>query len=435
MVKFYKKIFNNNLWLTGSLTYYFVFIIMILIPVYYWFLPPFMILWGVSWIYEIRKRKEDFKLITFKYTILYILFFAFYFWQLLGMLYSANQYEGWRNLGIRLSLFLFPLVLISPGVMIYKRVNFLIQLFAISTLIYMMICFGYAFYRSIHFENGSLIFNPHLPVYTWLNYFYGFDLAITQHPSYLSMYVLLSLFISIELFFIKYISFKQRLFWLIVTIGLLISIYFLSSRAAILAIIVTTPFYLVYKYIIDSGNRRSVLYISLFFIILIPAFSLNPRLENYFKSESKEVSGSKFQNESRLVMWKAASNIIRHNLVFGVGTGDIQDELNKEYLKTSLKNSVIGKNFNAHNQFIEVLVENGLIGLILFLSIFVMMFYISFSERNILYIVFIIITITSFMFETMLNRLAGVSFFALFSFLLLHLNSGSGKSSEQISNA
>jgi O-antigen ligase len=76
--------------------------------------------------------------------------------------------------------------------------------------------------------------------------------------------------------------------------------------------------------------------------------------------------------------------------------------------------------FNAHNQFLEVLLENGIIGLIIFISIFVCMFYIAFSNKNLLYIMFILMTLMFFMFETVLYRLAGVSFFSLFSFLLIH---------------
>jgi O-antigen ligase len=108
--------------------------------------------------------------------------------------------------------------------------------------------------------------------------------------------------------------------------------------------------------------------------------------------------------------------------VFGVGTGDIQDELNKEYKLLADKDLAIENNLNAHNQYLEVLIENGCIGFLLFLSLFAMMIYISVREGNLIYLIFTLIVFVSFMFETMLNRLAGVSFFSLFSFLLIYAN-------------
>jgi O-antigen ligase len=422
MVKFYKKKLNYNIWLTGSITYYFAFITMIIIPVYHWFLPPFMILWGVFWLFEIRTRTKDIQHIAPHNKLLFILFILFFAWQIIGMLYSDNPKEGWRNITIRLSLFLFPLVLISPGDMIRRKVTTLLRLFALSTFFYLIICFGYALYRSINFQNGILTFNPHLPVYTWLNYFYASELAIFQHPSYLSMYVLLSVFIAFESFFDRLVSKNQRIFWLLVSIILLVSIYLLSSRAGILATIITVPLYFSYKYRIMDVNRKIGLFVLLSIFILVPILISNPRLNYYFKGESKKEWSNKMLKESRIIIWKAAFNIIRHNVVFGVGTGDIQDELNKEYKRIGDTDLALDKNLNAHNQFIEVLLANGLIGLILFFSLFGMMLYISISERNLIYMMFILIVLFSFLFESMLNRLAGVSFFALFSFLLVHVN-------------
>jgi hypothetical protein len=46
--------------------------------------------------------------------------------------------------------------------------------------------------------------------------------------------------------------------------------------------------------------------------------------------------------------------------------------------------------------------------------------YIALNKKNILLGLFIISVIIFFIFETMLNRLAGVSFFGLFSFLLIY---------------
>jgi hypothetical protein len=50
------------------------------------------------------------------------------------------------------------------------------------------------------------------------------------------------------------------------------------------------------------------------------------------------------------------------------------------------------------------------------------MFKILSSEKNFYMLLFLIMIIIFFLFESMLNRLAGVSFFSLFSTLLIHLD-------------
>lgn len=421
MVKFYKKILNNNLLLTGSITYYFAFITMIIMPVYHRFLPPFMILWGVLWLFDIRTWTRGITRIKSQHKILFIIFIIFFAWQIFGMLYSDNPKEGWRNIELRLSLLLFPLVLISPGDMIKRKISTLLRLFAISTFSYLLICYGYAFYRSLDFQNGILTFNPHLPVYVWLNYFYGLEFAIFQHPSYLSMYALLSVFIAFESFFDRSVSKNQRYFWFVIGIILLVSMYFLSSRAGILAAIILVPFYLFRKFRMKGENRYLGIGIFGGILILLPILLTNPRVNNYLKWRSGKELNNMIIKEDRITIWNTVNNILKQNIVFGVGTGDIQDELNKEYVKTG-NTRLAEDNFNAHNQYIEVILENGLIGLVLFLLLFGVMFYISISERNIIYMMFLFIVLFSFLFETMLNRLAGVSFFSLFSFLLIHIN-------------
>ena len=422
-------------WPDGIISYYVAVFSLIIMALYYWFLPPLMILWGLVCLIDIQKKIRLWLQIPRSHKILYFLSVSFFLWQIIGVMYSDDLHEGWRNITLRISLILFPLVLISPGEMVQKKANHLLRLFAICTFILLTICIGYAIYRSINFQNGIWTFNPHPPVYTWLNYFYGFELSIFHHPSYLSLYILFSVFIAMEAFLDKSIRKRKRIFFLIISIILLLSIYLLSSRGEILATIIAVPIYFLFRYKEIGINRIAGLFIIICIFVLIPICISNPRLHYYFRTDSNVELSNKIHKESRLAIWKSAFKLISKNLVFGVGTGDIQNELNKEYYQSGDKDLTNVKNLNTHNQFIEILLENGLIGLILFITFIGMMLYISISERNIIYIMFILIVFISFLFETMLNRLAGVSFFALFSFLLLHVKSISNPLSEQKSYA
>jgi O-antigen ligase len=195
------------------------------------------------------------------------------------------------------------------------------------------------------------------------------------------------------------------------------------------------PVYLLYKLKIRGLRKIAgfmIIMLLFCYFILLPVFRANPRFNPYFVKDSKLEISNKILTESRLGIWKSSLEIIRNNFFFGVGTGDIQDELNKEYKLVG--DDDLKRDLNAHNQFLEVLLENGFVGLLLFISIFGMMLYIAIKEGNIIYLMFTIIVLISFLFETMLNRLAGVSFFSLFSFLLLQLSASAtiNKPSNQI---
>ncbi|HEX2922213.1 MAG TPA: hypothetical protein VHO50_13705, partial [Bacteroidales bacterium] len=70
-----------------------------------------------------------------------------------------------------------------------------------------------------------------------------------------------------------------------------------------------------------------------------------------------------------------------------------------------------------------ILCISGIIGFVLFMAVIVYMLFSAIKNKNILYFVSIITILIFFSFESMLSRLAGNSFFALFSFLLIHYGS------------
>lgn len=417
IIKEFRAVHFENMLEAGSLSFTFAVIILILIPLYIWFIPPFMVLWGIIWILENRKKKIHFHSENRFPVFLFFLFIAFYLWQLAGILYSDDTNTGWNTFLSRLSLFLFPLVLLIPGEKIKKNGISLLKIFAGSTTLFIIICFGYALYNSISFQNGVFLFNPHPAKEYWMNYFYGFYFSVNQHPSYLAMYVIMSGFISFESWFNTSLRMKKRIGWLVNGIFLMISLYFLSSRSGLLAVVVLIPVYLFFKVYkrkkLITGFAILVLLSILFFVV-----RTNERVSIGMGEISKE---SFFQRDGRISIWESALHTIRHNLILGVGIGDVKTELMKEYQRRGDQN-LIENHYNVHNQYLEILLENGIIGLTFFLSILVVMFYFAFSERNVLYSLFIIMMVIFFLFETVLNRLQGVTFFSLFSFLLIHIN-------------
>jgi O-antigen ligase len=387
-----------------------------IMPVYHWYLPPVMILWVLVRILELVAKPGIYRDFTWqKYSVL-VLFAIFFLWQIAGLLYSGNLPEGRRNIELRFSLLLFPLVLFSPGEKFVDRIPLILRVFVLSNLGFLLFCFGFALMRSVEFR-PVFVFNPHPPDAPWLNYFYAMRLAVFQHPSYLAMYTVFSAFCSIDFSFDRNLDKYRRYAWLGTGIALLVAVYFLSSKAGILTALIAIPFYFFRRSRRSSGNRKLMIASLAAILVAIPLFLTNPRVANFMRTYAGREKNADVQEDGRVVIWESAGRIIRENLILGVGTGDSQGALNEKYLEKGLK-KLAENNYNAHNQFLEIVLENGIVGLILFIAILFIILRLAVRSYNLITVMFILIIFISFLFETMLNRLAGVSFFAFFACLL-----------------
>jgi len=404
----------------GYFSYFFSLLTVLIIPIHINYIPPLMILWLLCWILENYSRLSNIRSTRKEYKTLFGLFILFYLWQLAGLIYSTDLKMGLLNLFGRLSLVLFPLVLIFPGEMVKKNVKKILRTFAIGTVIIMLFRFGYALYRSIHLQDGTVIFDPHPSEYFWLNYFYGTELAIKQHPTYISMYVLLSVFICFEAMFDYSLKLDTKVFWIIISAILLVSQYLLSSRSGILVTFLLTIIYFIFKYF--KRRKFFVVLISMLLITiaLLPVIRKNQRINDLYNSlvNSREINQKSV--DPRTVVWKSALSVSKQHILIGVGIGDARNELVREYKRIGENGTIATERYNAHNQFLEVLLESGMVGVIILISILGTMIFLTITERNLLYGLFICMMCLFFMIETILYRLAGVSFFSLFSFLLLY---------------
>jgi len=412
-----RDIFNLKTGNKGNLSFLCAAAAMIIMPLHFQYLPPVMILWGLCWLIE--KRYSDVRVWDQKsgIFILFLSFVFYYTWQCAGLIYSSDLKMGFSNAFGRLSLLVFPLVLSSPGESIRKKTGVLLKIFATGTFLFMTVCFLYALIRSLSLKEGAWIFDPHIPDYPWLSYFYGADLSFSMHPSYLAMYVLLSAFIAFEAGFHEVPEKSVRIIWFVSGCMLLVSLYFISSRAGILAGILLIPVYFFFRLRKLKRSRLTFLIILVALMISFPLLLKNQRVQYlYDKLTSQETVGENKQ-EPRMIIWKSSFSLIKKNILFGVGIGDVRNELANEYENLG-EAEMAQKRLNAHNQFIEVFLENGIIGLVLFMIMLAFMAYIAVKDNNLIYGMFLLIILLFFLFETILYRLAGVSFFALFSFLL-----------------
>ncbi len=115
----------------------------------------------------------------------------------------------------------------------------------------------------------------------------------------------------------------------------------------------------------------------------------------------------------RIEYWKNASAIIKENWLFGVGTGDINDVIQKMYVK---RNSPLNEDrrLRAHNSYLTFWMTFGILGLCYFVFMQLAFFRQQWNSKNLLGLLFITIAAVTFLFEDTLETQMGITYFSLF---------------------
>jgi len=113
----------------------------------------------------------------------------------------------------------------------------------------------------------------------------------------------------------------------------------------------------------------------------------------------------------RMELWESGISANSHPWL-GVGTGDYKKELNQFYLDHHLTNYA-QESFNLHNQFIQILFSNGVIGFVGMLILLGRPLYLSVRNQNVLGAITFFPFLIYGMSEVFLGRFQGVVFFAL----------------------
>jgi O-antigen ligase len=132
--------------------------------------------------------------------------------------------------------------------------------------------------------------------------------------------------------------------------------------------------------------------------------------------EQTDINADEIASSSgeRLLIWWYSFEITNDNLLFGVGTGDVRDELLVKYREKQMYNA-LGLGLNAHNQYLQTTLALGVLGLIALLLCIVLPFIYGVEYRHYLLIIFLILIAFNFLFESMLETQAGVVFYAFFN--------------------
>lgn len=405
-----------------NLDYYLFYILIFILPFGKHLFIPVLFAWiCFSALSNFALKDNDFHRRLRSFLVLPILVYAIH---LLSLVTSTNFSGAVFDLQLKLSILLLPILFPFQRLNYAKNLRKFLLTFIIGCVVASLYYLGYACYRSFSIVNSVLVFNP-VPAYWWNNYFLSYELSYLIHPSYFALYILVALLI---------VGLEVKRWWRktlvvrVVSIGavtvLMVTLILLQSRAGILGLVLLGAALFV-KFII--GSKRYFLGVAImvmmFFLVFIVLSRFNRMMYTAKSLETAALTGLQNPNKEdgttiRIWIWTSALSIIMDHPIFGVGTGDVRNELQKQYKLRGMTTSAQFRH-NAHNEYLETWLGTGIFGLLALLAMILLPLWVGIKKGDWLVVGFLSLCSVSFMFESMLNTIAGVGFFAIFYTILV----------------
>ena len=366
--------------------------------------PLCIILFSVAWVLE-GKLIEKFN--SWRRNKYALLFTGFYLLYALGLLYTSDLKSGEFTLQVKLSMGIFPLLLVSDGELAENKKRILMWAFISGCVIKGLYCLGYASWN--YYATGVAEFS------------YS-KFSEPLHPSYYTMYI------NLALLFIFYmvtsakqiIGRKEKIGLLFIALFLLFLIIRLESKAGW----ITTGLLfiaLLIKLFSIKTYRKVAIAIScagLAVIVLLNHGVSRFTMVKTLMASGKMDSTSGESTQSRYYAWKAAKQLIAEKPLIGYGTGRSWEKLQDQYLKMGYIGPQI-KKINAHNQYLETAIDIGLVGLLYMILCFILPLIYAIRKKQFIYGAFLCILLLNIVVESMFEQQAGTLFYGVFNSLLM----------------
>lgn len=350
-----------------------------------------------------------------------ILFGLIYLNVMIGTLYSGNKHEAYFYLQQKSAILLFPLVFatstaITPAV--FKRTC---TAFTWSTFAG---C-GYCLLRGLY-----------LAVSTGKNsYLQGHNLVTLKNmqPFMMGLCCLLSLiFLFNETYnaYLKQSSLHRSLPKLAGMAVFIFFIFLLSNRSIFICMCGVFLFYC-YK-LLKKVIHRFFAVVALAGLFALSVF-FNPYFnyqwndlvdfsdENSIHLDADQSLGRSWGGKAlRISIWKCSWDIISANWLTGVGSGDVQAELQRAYEKRQFYFASRYNSYNAHNQYIQETLAHGIIGLLIFLACVCAPLVVYFNNQSkATYVLFLLCFAFICITESLLELNKGIIWYSFFNSIFI----------------
>ncbi len=299
-----------------------------------------------------------------------------------------------------LAFILLPLLFIFQGARIRAYIPFILKSFLFGMILNAIVNLGFGIYRGIIIREEGISF--------WYFTYHHLAEPFSIQPIYLGYFYVLAIFILI--YFKK--SFKISVVYYLFVSLLVISVFLLAARNAILCMITLAPILLLITK--KTPIKSAIILFGIFVVCLFGALQ-NPVVKNRVmkvNNKANVYSGSSL----RLSIWQSALSASKANMIWGSGEKKshllLMNQFEQRGLDVPLK-----QKYHSHNQYLNTLMQYGAVGTLLIILFFIISIWGTWTERNYLGLVFMVLFLLTMVTEAIFARQWGVFSFAFFGSL------------------
>ena len=342
----------------------------------------------------------------------------------LGSFNTFNYDQLIIELTKSLPFLLFPVIFYTvPFRLTLQQFKTILKAFVAGNIIICIVLLAVIIYQ--------LLLNGFNPQTLWGLTHQSLSAYVSINAIYLSLFLALALLITVYFFLQKRNSgrtLKQIIYFTGITSLLVIILIFLSSRTVLLgcALIISI---MVFRYYLETEKLLKALlrFLVAGIVLSILVLSMNPvlkwRIESVVDIQDTEFTVGKEEGiKMRKRLWSSSAEVFANNWLFGVGSGDFYDELNKVYKENKFRIQYRHE-MNSHNQYLSYLVSNGIVGLLLFIFYMFYPIRMYFKSKRWLPFFITILFVLSYITESYLYTNKGVVVVAFFMTLMFHFYS------------
>lgn len=312
--------------------------------------------------------------------------------------YSENHVQAEKQILRLLPFFILPFgFAVVPKEIYHRATELFFRVFTIGCGLFSLLVFIYTYW--LNSDDIGYIYS-HISWNLW---------GYSEHPIYISLYA------GISLIYLLWMSKKSR--WdILLFIIILALLLFLTRKGNIISLIVVGGYAIIIQQ--KSIFNKNLLKISILTIVvlgtilfLFDSYVFTRFQEIFYLSEWKNpISSTGIRN----IVLQVCMELSFEQPIFGYGLGDVQDDINTRLVQQGYVALTSVHQYNAHNQYLQIALTSGYLGLILFLGVLVYNYFLlRRSSQKIGMYIFLYILIC-FVFESLLERQNGVIIAALF---------------------
>ncbi len=285
---------------------------------------------------------------------------------------------------------------------------------AFNWLFFVYACAAVCLATNVYILIDYIIHQPSVIFHVYYRQY--FERITNTHPTYMGIYIVFSICVLIyqfqkNLIPKKYIPTHAILFFL-----LLIFLLFLSPKMPLVAL------FLISLHVFLNLKFRLKKYFILvsFLAVIVSGYFFIPSFQQRWLETSSFISKTESSTslmENSLTIRKIIVDIDMDMLkafwLKGAGPGNLQSYLDNYYYYYSVSTYTSVGPFNTHNEYLNIWLSFGIIGILLFAGFLFFYFRKAYLTGSILYLYFLVLICCCFLTENLLDRQRGVVFFAL----------------------